>query len=42
MSGNSLLIRYHLSDKIKEYEMQGACGTYLGREKYIPGFDIET
>jgi hypothetical protein len=40
--GNSLLNRYNSNDKIKEYEMQGTCGTYLGGEKCIPDFDIET
>ena len=33
-----LLTKYYLDYQVKEDEMYGACGTYGGEEKCIPGF----
>ena len=37
-----LLTQYCASDKIKENEMGGACGTYGGEQKFVQGFGGET
>jgi hypothetical protein len=37
-----LLTNYNSSDKIKNSEMGGACGTYGRQERYIQNFGGET